>query len=90
VARIRTGIRWVVRPARVGVLVHDTDERGGAEVAENFRREVEQTTLLPDHKITISAGIAGLKEGEDSAAWMKNCDEKLYRAKEGGRNRVVA
>ena len=72
------------------VLVHDTDEPRGAEVAEKIRREVEQAGLLPDRKVTISAGVSGLREGMDWAMWMKSCDEKLYRAKEGGRNRVVA
>lgn len=72
------------------VLVHATDGTRAAEAAENFRREVEQTVLLPDRKVTISAGVSGLDEGMDSAAWMKTCDEKLYRAKEDGRNQVVS
>ncbi len=72
------------------VLVHDTDELQGGEVAESFRREVEQAVLLPDRNVTISAGVSGLREGMQWGMWMKACDEKLYRAKEGGRNRVVA
>jgi diguanylate cyclase (GGDEF)-like protein len=72
------------------VLVHNADERQGAGVAESLRREVERTTLLPDRHVTISAGVSGLGEGMDAATWIKACDEKLYRAKQGGRNRVIA
>jgi two-component system, cell cycle response regulator len=40
--------------------------------------------------VTISIGIAGLRDREDSAAAMlKRADQALYRAKRDGRNRVV-
>lgn len=91
---LKRRIRREDRVFRVGgeefvVLVHNTDERQAARIAEDLRKEVEQATLLPDRQVTISVGVSGLKKGMDFAAWVKACDEKLYRAKEDGRNRVV-
>lgn len=92
---LKRRIRGSDKAFRIGgeeflVFVHNADERQGAEVAENLRREVEQATLLPDRQVTISAGVSSLKDDMDAAAWVKACDEKLYRAKEAGRNRVIA
>jgi diguanylate cyclase (GGDEF)-like protein len=72
------------------VLVHDADERIGAELAEKLRCEVERAAIVPDLAVTLSAGVAGLGQGMSSADWLKCCDEKLYRAKRSGRNQVVA
>lgn len=71
------------------VLVHNTDEKQCADVAEKIRQVVEQERLLSDRQVTISAGISGLKEDMDIAKWLKASDEKLYLAKKNGRNRVV-
>ena len=40
--------------------------------------------------VTISVGIAALSPGDARSTdeWLKGADEALYRAKEGGRNRV--
>jgi diguanylate cyclase (GGDEF)-like protein len=46
--------------------------------------------LAPGLAITASAGVALLMPGEDSAAAIRRADVALYRAKEGGRDRVVA
>ena len=39
-------------------------------------------------QVTISIGISELKQGMDVAAFFKDADEHLYRAKNSGRNRV--
>jgi diguanylate cyclase (GGDEF)-like protein len=72
------------------VLVHNTGEGQGAEFAEYLRRDTELIDLLSDRKVTISVGVSELQKGMDVSAWMKACDEKLYKAKEDGRYRVVA
>ncbi|MEW8508418.1 MAG: hypothetical protein AB2598_17115 [Candidatus Thiodiazotropha sp.] len=61
----------------------------GGKVAEALRKEVEEAELLPDRRVTICAGVSGLEEGMAMDTWMKACGEKLYRAKEAGRNRVA-
>jgi diguanylate cyclase (GGDEF)-like protein len=71
------------------LLTYDTDELNGANLAEDIRQEVEQMELLPNQRVTISVGISSLKQGMDSNSWMKSCDEKMYRAKQEGRNLVV-
>jgi len=91
---LRGRIRGTDVAFRVGgeeflVLLHNADEKKGAEVAEDLRREVECARLLEDRQVTISVGVSGLREDMDAAAWVKAGDERLYRAKEAGRNRVV-
>ena len=64
------------------------------EVAERIRHLVEETVVDDgDQKITvsISAGIAvyPLQLADDETALLNIADQKLYRAKQEGRNRVV-
>lgn len=39
-------------------------------------------------KVTVSAGLAQIKAGEDAQALINRADEALYRAKEAGRDRI--
>ena len=40
-------------------------------------------------QVTISVGAAARLAGEDAGGWLQRADAALYRAKHGGRNRVV-
>jgi diguanylate cyclase (GGDEF)-like protein len=80
--------------ARIGgeeflVVLPDTRLDGGAEIGERIRREVERLTLpMP---VTVSVGIADAAPTSDTPeAVFERADQALYRAKKGGRNRVVA
>ncbi len=57
--------------------------------AEKLRKAIEE--LQPsDLSITVSIGVAQLSSSENSFAEpLKRADDALYKAKEGGRNRVV-
>ncbi|MEM6431319.1 MAG: GGDEF domain-containing protein [Deinococcota bacterium] len=72
------------------ILLFDTSKDEGLTIAEDLRQEVEALELLPDCKVTISTGIASLRPEETWAQWLKRGDKRLYAAKTGGRNQVVA
>ena len=64
-----------------------------AEVAERLRGAVEQLrfqTTDPALRVTISLGVAEWQAGDTLVRLMARADERLYRAKDAGRNRVVA
>ncbi|MES9834031.1 MAG: GGDEF domain-containing protein [Candidatus Thiodiazotropha sp. DIVDIV] len=72
------------------ILVYNTDEANSANIAEKLRRNIENLSLIPNRKVTVSIGVAGLGTVKSWRQWMKSCDENLYEAKNSGRNRVVA
>lgn len=75
------------------LVLIDTGIEAGLNVAEKIRAEVEQTKIpLPGGMLqkTISIGVAEFPNDSDTF-WqvVKFADVALYRAKAGGRNRVV-
>jgi two-component system, cell cycle response regulator len=66
-----------------------------AMVAERLRRRIAAEPFAISQgsrsiPVTISIGIAALRGREDNPAGvLKRADQALYRAKRGGRNRVV-
>lgn len=71
------------------VIIYNAEEQMAVKFAEDLRKEVEQAGLLTDRQVTVSAGVSSLKDGMDAKTWVSASDEKLYRAKENGRNQVV-
>src|SRR5262245_52757086 len=75
-------------------VLADTDGERAAGIAERMRASVEAMPRgsIPE-RVTISAGVATRQiAGEVGAAWetlLKEADDRLYRAKGGGRNCVV-
>ncbi len=64
-------------------------------VAEQLRQQIEELTFdggLADLKLTASFGVAAIphREVETLTQLIREADDALYRAKHGGRNRVVA
>ena len=99
--RVRAHTRGIDVVARFGgeevvVLVPDTPLEGARNVAERIREQVE-TLPFPIHggarrvAVTVSIGVAARQAGDTSGAdILKRADLALYRAKDEGRNRVVA
>jgi diguanylate cyclase (GGDEF)-like protein len=82
-------------PFRIGgeeflVILYNTDNEGCFEVARKLQEEIQHLSVIPDRSITASMGISTLVPGMDREAWLKKCDENLYRAKSSGRNCVMA
>ena len=60
-------------------------ERLRAEFGAIEHRSREGVTF----RVTFSAGLAALEDGESVSAWVHAADRALYAAKEAGRDRVV-
>ena len=76
------------------ILLPEIDEAAAYQLAEHIRSLVESAPFRgreSDITITISAGVASLDlvAHEVANALFKRADERLYQAKNGGRNRVV-
>lgn len=74
------------------VILSNTDLYGAMLLAERVRRSVSAVEILvgPNEytRITISAGIATLEQGDDSGSLVNRADQAMYHAKMDGRNRV--
>jgi diguanylate cyclase (GGDEF)-like protein len=75
------------------VLLPETDADAAIGVLERLRERFARSAFPGlEHvgPITVSAGVATLEPGETSDSILLRADEALYRAKQTGRNRVVA
>jgi diguanylate cyclase len=70
------------------VIAMGAPREAANKLAEQLRRAVEASDLLPEQPVTISLGIAELKQGESYDDWLHRADAALYEAKRAGRNRV--
>ncbi|MCU1735225.1 MULTISPECIES: sensor domain-containing diguanylate cyclase [unclassified Pseudomonas] len=72
------------------LLLPDTDLSAACAIAERIRASIETTAVTGVGHITLSIGVGCRGPHANSAAEvLKQADENLYRAKQGGRNRVV-
>lgn len=74
------------------VLLEDDGAKTGGELAGRVIRKAHEWKFEHDGKgipITLSIGVAELREDETVAQWVKRADEALYTAKKSGRDRAV-
>ena len=90
-AIVVAGVRILSRTSRVLV-----DEALPPEELEAVRHAIEAHSFRggekqPDGRVTVSGGVAVFPDDTDDAQILvEAADRNLYRAKEGGRNRVVS
>ncbi|MCH6559510.1 diguanylate cyclase [candidate division KSB1 bacterium] len=96
---LRDNIRNIDLAARYGgeefsLILIETDKPSAKIVSEKIRKLVEDygfayESSQPDGKLTISTGVATFPEdGEDFDTLVSKADQRLYRAKEAGRNLI--
>ncbi len=93
---IKSSVRLSDFPARFGgeefaVVLPDTSLENCIKVAERIRASVESASFFYENhaiSVTISIGIALWQNNYDTGILFEKADEKLYEAKESGRNRV--
>lgn len=74
------------------VIMRRTDLAAACELGERIRVQVETTPHLVGNQpiaVTVSLGAAQLAHDEGFGALVDRADRALYRAKRGGRNRLV-
>jgi diguanylate cyclase (GGDEF)-like protein len=72
------------------VLLPDSELSSAAKLAEMLRKRIEEHEFAPLDRLTCSFGVVQWHIGETSDSLLHRVDEKLYAAKEEGRNRVVS
>jgi diguanylate cyclase (GGDEF)-like protein len=76
----------------LAVFVHCADQTEALALAERIRRSVEKFEFHSQNKrfpVTLSGGVAYHAVGETLDALFARADQKLYEAKERGRNQIV-
>jgi diguanylate cyclase (GGDEF)-like protein len=83
--------RWGGEEILVGLV--GASEKDAFQVADDVRGKIEKTSLIWERKeikFTISGGIASFdEENSEFDAMLKKADERLYKAKESGKNVII-
>lgn len=72
------------------ILLPDTSLASAIKMADALRQRIEIHIFPTVTSITCSIGVAEFNLSEGADDLLKRVDEKLYAAKHGGRNRVMA
>lgn len=98
-ATVRANVRREDLFARYGgeefaLVLVETAHQGASELAERIRRLIEKRSFEYEGKkyqVTVSIGVASTtgEEGLTVTELLRRSDEKLYQAKNEGRNKVI-
>lgn len=92
---VKKNVREVDIFARFGgeefiILTPETDLEGVKVVAEKLRQEIADYDFSHGEQLTCSFGVAMYKKGDQPDDLIKRVDDRLYMAKNQGRNQVCA
>jgi diguanylate cyclase (GGDEF)-like protein len=93
---LRTVMRHGDLLARIGgdemaMILADCPHEQALDVAHRMLAAIAaNVSLAQRHGVTLSIGVAGLTAGRSADDLLRCADQALYRAKDGGRNRVVS
>jgi diguanylate cyclase (GGDEF)-like protein len=91
-------IRTIDRFGRYGgeeflLILPDTTEQSAARMLDRLRSivgELDWSAFSPGMQVTISAGVATLRQNENSDTFLARADSALYVSKARGRNRITS
>ncbi len=70
------------------ILFREIDVSQAKIVSQKIRESISELEHETAGRVTASFGLTEFKEGDTLETMFKRCDDALYKAKEGGRNRV--
>jgi diguanylate cyclase len=71
------------------VVLPGAGPRDGVRILEGVHEALRRELCSPGGPVSVSIGASMLESGEDWTAWLGRADAALYRAKRGGRARLV-
>jgi diguanylate cyclase len=97
---LKQNVKGLDTAARFGgeefaVILPGCDLRGASSVAEQIRKAVMQRELVKRStgenlgRVTVSLGVAALRNDDTPERVIERCDQAMYAAKRSGRNKVV-
>jgi len=98
VEAVRKSVRRQDVVGRIGgeefaVFLQDANKKEAKMIASRIRQTVESIDFVPAEgvreRLTVSVGMAMKNETDNVVGAMQLADKRMYKAKTGGRNRVV-
>ena len=92
--RIRKRLRENDQLFRIGgeefmIVLPETRQKDADSLAHQLLSSISATPFLEDIRVTASAGLAEVSQGETWSIWLNRADQALYTAKHQGRNQIV-
>jgi diguanylate cyclase (GGDEF)-like protein len=96
--RLSSGLRKYDYAGRYGgeeffVILSNSTEDQALGISERFRRDMEEAAFSCNSDtfhVTVSIGVSCFRPGETQEDWIERTDQAMYRAKQAGRNRIIA